>query len=160
MPFSRQSLENAGFVGWIPLSALGGTSCPTASGTYLIFYPGGEPPAFLQASPGGWLRGRDPTVELSALHNNWVTGAQIIYVGLSSNLQARLRQLVEFGGGKPVRHWGGRLIWQIQKPDQLLVAWNVMRRDSIEAAKKDLIAQFISIYRKPPFANDPHRNGR
>lgn len=72
----------------------------------------------------------------------------------------RFKQYADFGAGKPVGHWGGRLIWQIADHADLLVAWKETPDDIPEIVERNLIEQFRSIYGKPPFANDPHRLGR
>jgi hypothetical protein len=93
------------------------------------------------------------------LARNWVDDAEVVYIGKADQLRRRLRQFADFGAGKPVGHWGGRLIWQLPNIDQLLVAWKeTPGRVPIEA-ERELIAAFRRVYGKPPFANEPHRLG-
>jgi hypothetical protein len=48
-------------------------------------------------------------------------------------------------------HWGGRLLWQVEGCQSLLVAW----KEDPEAGdlEDDLLAEFIAEYHKLPFAN-------
>ena len=159
MEFTRSSLEQAGFVGWIPFAAIRTSVCPAVGGVYVITYGGSEPVAFAERSSGGWFKGRDPTVPRDALLANWVEGAEVVYIGKADQLKRRLTQFADFGAGRPVGHWGGRLIWQLPDVDTMRVAWKeTPGRVPIEV-ESELIAAFRQAPGKPPFANDPHRRG-
>ena len=159
MEFTRSSLEQAGFVGWVPFPAIRSSACPVAGGVYAITYGGTEPIAFAERSCGGWFKGRDPTVPRDALLANWVAGAEVVYIGKADQLKRRLTQFADFGAGRPVGHWGGRLIWQLPNVETLRVAWKeTPGRVSVEV-ESELIAAFRQAHGKPPFANDPHRLG-
>ena len=121
MNFTRQSLENAGFTGWLSFTDIRASACPTSGGVYVVTYQAESPIAFSQRSCGGWVKGKDPTVALDALVANWVDDAEVVYIGKADQLRRRLTQYADFGAGKPVGHWGGRLIWQLPSPDQLIV---------------------------------------
>jgi hypothetical protein len=157
--FTRASLEAAGFVGWVPFSAIATSACPSTGGVYVVTYRGAEPLAFAERSCGGWFKGRDPTVARHALVANWVEGAEVVYIGKADRLKRRLRQFADFGAGKLVGHWGGRLIWQLQGPDALLVAWKETPGRVPADVESELIAAFRDAHGKPPFANNPHRLG-
>lgn len=125
----------------------------------MITYSGRNPPTFAERSCGGWFKGKDPTVPLEALDANWVDGAEVVYIGKADELKRRLTQFADFGTGKAIGHWGGRLIWQLPSIDQLLVAWmETPGRVPVEV-EAELIASFRQAYGKPPFANNPHRLG-
>ena len=159
MEFTRSALERAGFVGWMPFASIRASGCPSAGGVYVITHGGSEPPAFAERSCGGWFKRKDPAVALEALAANWVTGAEVVYIGKADRLMRRLIQFADFGAGRPVGHWGGRLIWQLHEVDALRVAWKeTPGRLPVEVESK-LIADFREAYGKPPFANDPHRLG-
>jgi hypothetical protein len=55
-------------------------------------------------------------------------------------------------------HWGGRLLWQLESCQALLVAWKVERYST--ALEYDLLEEFIETYGRLPFANlkRGHRN--
>lgn len=123
MMFTRSNLEKAGFTGWLPFAGIRTSGCPTTGGVYVVTYNAESPVAFSERSCGGWFKGKDPTVALNALTANWVDGAEVVYIGKADQLRRRLTQYADFGAGKPVGHWGGRLIWQLPCPDQLIVGW-------------------------------------
>ncbi len=157
--FTQAALEASGFVGWIPSEEILTSACPLLGGIYVITYKGGDPPAFTELSCGGRFKGKDPTVSREVLASNWVSSAEVVYIGKADKLKRRLKQFADFGAGKPVGHWGGRLIWQLPNIDELLVAWKeTPERIPIEV-EAELIEQFRQRYGKPPFANNPHRLG-
>ena len=157
MMFTRSSLEKAGFTGWLPFVAIRTSGCPTTGGVYVVTYDAEGPVAFAERSCGGWFKGKDPTVTLDVLTANWIDGAEVIYIGKADQLRRRLMQYADFGAGKPVGHWGGRLIWQLPSTDRLLVGWKETPGHVPVQVEADLIGQFRHSYGKPPFANDPHR---
>jgi hypothetical protein len=99
-------------------------------------------------------------VPIGALRDNWVDGVDVVYIGKASNLRRRLQQYARFGNGKPVGHWGGRLIWQLPKCQAMLVAWRETPDEAPREVEKRMINEFRETYGKSPFANDPHRLGR
>lgn len=159
MRFTRSSLEQTGFVGWVPFAAIKNSTCSSAGGVYVIAYNGTEPVAFTERSCGGWFKGKDPTVSRDALLANWVAGAEVVYIGKADQLKRRLTQFADFGTGRPVGHWGGRLIWQLPGVDALRVAWKETPGRVPVEVETELIAAFRKAHGKPPFANNPHRLG-
>ncbi len=159
LEFSRSALEMAGFVGWIPLSAVRSSSCPRSGGVYVVTYGGEHPARFAERSCGGWFKDRDPSVSPEVLVENWVEGAEVVYIGKADQLRRRLTQFADFGAGKPVGHWGGRLIWQLHDIAALRVAWRETPNQVPVQAEAILLALFRQACGKPPFANDPHRLG-
>jgi hypothetical protein len=53
--------------------------------------------------------------------------------------------------GESVRHYGGRLLWQLENCQELLVAWKVEPYSG--ALEYDLLEEFIEAYGRLPFAN-------
>jgi hypothetical protein len=85
-----------------------------------------------------------------------------VYIGKAKHdrLRTRLKEFIDFGRGGKRRHWGGRLIWQLDASEELLVAWRVLLREiTPESVEAQMIAAFRADYGKAPFANDPHRLG-
>jgi hypothetical protein len=158
--FARASLERVGFCGWIPFDDIRESTCPSSGGVYVVTYNDGRQPSFADRSCGGWFKARDPTVAPEVLVANWVEGAEVVYIGKADQLRRRLRQFADFGGGRPVGHWGGRLIWQLPDVRALRVAWKETPGREPHEVEAELIAAFRDIYGKPPFANEPHRLGR
>lgn len=152
-------------MGWVPWS-----SCPDAlsdidrraGGVYVVYRIGPAKPTYLDWSRAGTFRG-NPTATGDALEANWVPGARVVYIGKANHgrLRKRVAEFVEFGRGGNKRHWGGRLIWQLDRSEDLLVAWRVLA-DHVnpKAIEDDLIAAFRADHGKPPFANNPHLLGR
>jgi hypothetical protein len=160
MMFDRTSLEADGFTGWLTFpEARASAAIPVAGGVYVAFYTSRSPVAFLPENPGGRFKGKDPSVPASALAANW-HDAEVVYIGKADQLRRRIRQFADFGAGKPIGHWGGRLIWQLAEPDSLRIAWKeTPDRVPIEV-EAEMIALFRREYGKPPFANSPHLLGR
>lgn len=159
-PFSEASLREAAFEGWITFGELRTSTCPPTGGVYVVTYGGALPTDWPDRSCGGWFKGKDPSVAKDALVANWVGGADVVYIGKADHLKRRLVQFADFGAGKPIGHWGGRLIWQLPNVGDLRVAWKETPDRSPLRAEADLIDLFRQTYGKPPFANEPHRLGR
>ena len=89
---------------------------------------------------------------IDVLQSNWVDDTDTVYIGKATSLRSRLRQYAAFGAGKPIGHWGGRYIWQLADASSLLVCWRPTTTTpaSVESA---LIADFVSVFGKRPFAN-------
>ncbi len=160
MLFDRASLEAEGFTGWFTFpDARSSGAIPTTGGVYVVTYSSLAPVAFLPLNPGGRFKGKDPTVPASALEANWLD-AEVVYIGKADQLRRRICQFADFGAGKPIGHWGGRLIWQLAEPDQLRIAWKETPGRVPVEVEAEMLALFRHQYGKPPFANDPHLLGR
>lgn len=158
--FTKAALKREGFVGWLSFAeARASGDCPMTGGVYVVTYSGGSPVQFLSESPAGRFKGRDPTVPASVLAANWIA-SDVVYIGKADQLRRRIRQFADFGVGKAIGHWGGRLIWQLAQPDLLRIAWKETPGRVPVEVEAEMIALFRSHYGKPPFANDPHRLGR
>ena len=158
--FTRQALERAGFVGWVPFNQMREEDqVPRSGGVYVVVRASTDKPEFLEANPGGRFKGKNPTVPDETLRLNWVDSAEVVYIGKADDLRRRLRQFADFGAGKPIGHWGGRLIWQLAESDTLLIAWKETPGEVPVDAETALIADFRAAFGKPPYANDPHRLG-
>lgn len=158
-PSDIQLLE--GFEGYLPVRALrqnDNLSIPEARGVYAVLLPNDHPPEFLDRSTGGRFKVRDPGVPRSKLHDEWVENTRILYFGKAgsrtgtSNLRKRIEDLLQFGSGKSVAHWGGRLLWQLKASECLLIAWRPTN-ELPRKLEKTLIEQFKNIHDRRPFAN-------
>lgn len=153
-PFDVQDLRRRGFEGFLAIQRLRGPEpqeLPVGSGVYSVVRTAGAPPAFLERSGAGWWKRKDPTVPLERLEREWVEGAQTLYIGKAKSLRERVGELVEFARGEPARHYGGRLLWQVERSEYLLVAW---RREALfGAVETKLIDEFIDHFGRLPFAN-------
>lgn len=158
---SIEEIKKMGFSGFKNIGELFSDSSeiPKNKGVYLILYTKNTPIEFLSIGTGGHIKGKNPNVSVSYLKENWVENAMVVYIGKAgkekskATLQSRLRQYLRFGQGKNVGHWGGRLIWQIKKSDDLIVCWKTLKTKEPRAVEYELIQNFTSAFSKRPFAN-------
>src|SRR4051812_7222841 len=122
--FTHDALRDGGFAGFVALAgtAGGGLCAPDAPGVYAVLLAT-QRPTFLDQSVGGWFKGADPTVDIKRLADNWVEGAETVYIGRATSLRGRLGLLARYGRGEPVAHRGGRFLWQLSDHQDLIVAW-------------------------------------
>lgn len=147
-----------GFHGFVPFSELPTSDVPKGAGVYVVTRPASTPPEFLPESPAGRFKGKDPSVPDCELQASWVPGEPVVYIGKASlgisgrrGLRVRLDEYRRHGIGKPVAHWGGRLIWQLADSAELLVGWR--SESDARALEKSMLADFVAMYGKRPFAN-------
>jgi hypothetical protein len=157
---TTEPIDLSGFAGWVPFAALPTADVPTGPGVYVVVRPTDDPPTFLDTSPAGHFKGKDPTVPIAELRGLWVPGARIVYIGKANlgssgrrGLRKRLDEFRRSGVGEPVAHSGGRRIWQLTEHADLLVGWRVTDDDEAAKIETDLIAQFRAHYGLHPFAN-------
>ena len=154
LAFDHASLTAAGFEGWVRFADLPDADVPRRPGVYAVVRAdAASPRRFLELSPAGWFKDRDPTVGLGELERGWVHGAATVYIGKATNLRTRLDQYRRHGIGEPVGHWGGRYIWQLAESPELLVAWRGLDSEEPGDAEAELLAAFERRYGALPFAN-------
>lgn len=154
-------LKDFGFTGFKSVEQLwNDNSCiPNERGVYLIINSNSSATKFLSKGVGGYFKQKDPNISLSELKENWVENCQVLYIGQaggngsSATLNKRLKQYLDFGKGKPVGHYGGRLIWQLATHKDLIVAWKPTKENDPKAEESTLINEFYNYYGKLPFAN-------
>jgi hypothetical protein len=133
---------------------------------YFVIYPYEWPEdLFLATGTGGHFKGKDPNVPVEELWGNWVEDADILYIGqtggISKNgkpseatLQRRIIQLLQFGNGKNVGHWGGRYLWQHKNSPDFRVYWCACTDEDPATLKRELIDDFKRNYgNRGPFGN-------
>lgn len=158
---SLDSIKQAGFVGFKSKEDLflDCSEIPKVKGIYLILYAGPINPSYLEFGTGGHFKGKNPNVPVSFLESNWVANTKVVYIGKAggdtsnATLLSRLKQYFGFGQGKPIGHWGGRLIWQLENSRQLIVCWKPLPDEEPRRIEADLIRDFASQYGSRPFAN-------
>ncbi len=158
----RPELKRQGFKDWTTFAGLADqlSSIPRIGGVYVVTQPAEARPDFIAVNPGGRFKGQDPSVGADALSSNWADGAEVVYIGKADDLRRRLREFMHFGAGAPIGHWGGRLIWQLARSAELLVAWRETPGQVPKEVEGQMIGKFRKEYGKPPFANEPRRLGR
>lgn len=107
MLFTRQNLEQLGFVGWLPFAEVRSSLCPATAVVCVVTYSGDTAREFAGKSRGGWFKGQDPNVPPAVLAANWVDYAEVDYIGMSGQLRRALRLFADFGAEEPISHWGG-----------------------------------------------------
>jgi hypothetical protein len=150
-------LRDRGFEGFVRVADLGPEpeAVPTSPGVYVVARVTDKQPTFVDRSPGSWFKGKDPTVPVSRLREEWVDGAQTLYIGSGVHLRDRIGLLVEFSNAGPTRsvfHWGGRLLWQLIDSQDLQVAWRE-EPEGIGSVERDLVHEFKRAFGRLPFAN-------
>lgn len=158
--WTQAGLAEAGFVGFVPFADLPLLDVPATEGVYVVVRPGAAEPVFHVRSPAGWLKGKDPSVDVERLERKWISGASVIYIGKAGvgpsgrgGLRRRLDQYRRHGAGEAVGHWGGRFIWQLWGSERLRVAWKVTPDLDPEDVESESIADFVCVYGQLPFAN-------
>lgn len=153
-------LKQNGFVGFVSITNLTRiiSQVTNDGGVYVILRESDNQPCFLERGTGGFFKGKDPNVSKKELQKNWNDGSSIVYIGKaghSSGLRNRLTQLLRFGQGEPVGHWGGRLIWQLSDSSDLIVCWKVIQNKTTdpEDVEKKMILEYKAEIGQFPFAN-------
>jgi len=157
-------MEEFGFKGFESVDSLMMYECsqiPKKKGIYFVLNQNGTP-KFLQQSVGGHFKGKDPTVSIKKLKENWVDDTLVVYIGkaggtgIGATLQSRLKQYMQYGEGDPVGHQGGRYIWQLEHNRNLIICYKTLSETEPRDEEKKLILEFEKYYGKMPFANLSH----
>jgi hypothetical protein len=154
----REDLIARGFTGFLPIAALRARKAaqvPEEPGVYVVLRESAAAPAFLPTSTGGRFKERDPSVPLPTLQDAWNPASSVVYFGKASQrpLRKRLRQYLAFGAGQPVGHWGGRYVWHLADSEGLVVAWMPTSAALAPEQRRSLVAEFVELYGRRPFAN-------
>ena len=129
---------------------------PARCGVYVVLRDAATRPTFLVMSGAGRFKDLDPSYPPSVVESAWIDGSHIVYVGKAAGargLKQRLRQLIDFGFGKPVGHRGGRLLWHLGDYAALRLRWLECACADTDAMETHLIDQFRAVHGARPFAN-------
>jgi hypothetical protein len=160
LQINKQTLKDDGFAGFRSFEQLDISRIPQSPGIYVVLKPEDFERLFLTKSVGGRFKRRDPSLLQSALEEEWIEDTDILYIGKAGagstgnrGLRKRIQEFADFGRGKPVGHWGGRLIWQLADSQSLVIAWKELPASEVNSAEARYHEKFIGIYRRLPFAN-------
>lgn len=160
MKISEDALKNKGFIGFVAFQQLDLNEIPQAPGIYVVLKPEGFEPIYMAKSVGGHFKKKDPTVTQAELARRWIPDADVLYIGKAGpgktgnrGLRKRIQELTDFAKGKPVGHWGGRILWQLAASTTLVIAWKEFPASAVDSVEAALHAEFVSLHGRLPFAN-------
>lgn len=160
MLINKQTLTSDGFEGFVPFEEIDIDMVPSGPGIYVVLKPVGFEPVFLEKSAGGHFKKQDPTITKDELIREWIKDADVLYIGKAGSgktgnrgLRKRIKELTDFGRGKPVGHWGGRILWQLEASNSLNVGWKELPADQVNSVEASYHAEFVAQYGRLPFAN-------
>lgn len=144
-----------GFSGFVKVSDLRASSgiIPQSGGVYVVLRVSDSTPQFLEVGTGGHFKGKDPNVSIAELENNIVDGCSTMYIGKATSLRKRIGQLLRFGAGANVGHWGGRYLWQLADADDLVIAWEETPMTDPRMVEASMLQDYVTRYGRLPFAN-------
>lgn len=157
---SLEELKSSEFVGFHSVNELRNkpSLIPKKPGVYLILNIEKRDIDFLPIGTGGHFKKKDPNKDIPYLTSRWVNDTHLLYIGKAggdnnSTLYSRLKLYFDFGNGKHVGHYGGRLIWQLYGSSELIVCWKPIEQADPRTVEKQLISDFKLQYGSRPFAN-------
>lgn len=170
MDWSVEALRECGFKGFVSFSKVA-ELVVDGPGIYVVVRTSTSEPIFNAKTVGGPLRGRDSSYPLEMVKANWISGEVLVYIGKAdvrkstrNGLAKRLDEYRRFGLGERVFHGGGRLIWQLEDHEDLLVGWRgTPNEESAARVEDDLLLDFMEDHEgRMPFANikPPSRTSR
>lgn len=157
--FDESDLKNRGFLGFRRFRELDLLEIPREPGVYAVLRDNNQIPHVLDASVGGWFKGKNPTMDRGVLTAKLSHSADTLYIGKADKgsgnrgLRKRITEFVRFGNGEPVGHWGGRCIWQLADSQDLRIAWLPVIDRLASEIETELLEEFVRTYSSLPFAN-------
>ncbi len=150
-----ETLKENGFKGFKTVAGFDVASLPATGGVYVVIRDKEEAPEFLEVGTGGFFRG-NPNVSVGLLQSRYLGDTNIVYIGKSNNLKSRIKQLLRFGAGEAVGHYGGRYLWQLKDSADLIIAWKETPLQDPRQVEKEMLRQFEADHGALPFANLVH----
>lgn len=151
-----ENLKAQGFKGFKSVNELRKSleGISNVKGIYVVLRLQDDAPEFVEQGTGGHFKKKNPNVAVEKLKTDWVDGTPIVYMGQTErDLKKRLGELIRFGQGEAVGHWGGRYLWQLKDAEKLIIAWKELTADDPKKIERDMLNTFKSTFNKLPFAN-------
>ncbi len=156
-----KELKKDGFTGFVTMKdlSLNSSLIPNVRGIYLVLNVINDGPEYLPTGTGGFFKGKNPNISVDILKANWVENVIVLYIGKAGSegsnatLRSRLKQYLQFGQGKNIGHWGGRLIWQLSHSNELMICWKTLPNEEPRSVEQKLIEDFLNQFGRWPFAN-------
>ncbi|WP_404286583.1 hypothetical protein [Glutamicibacter arilaitensis] len=157
---NKNELKADGFTGFRPIKSLETNRVPQRQGIFVVLCPADFEPRFLSKSSAGIFKKKNPSLPTEDLKARWVQPADILYFGKASpgsqgnrGLRIQLKEIIDFGAGKPPGHWDSRLLWQLAGSGKLIVAWKELPAEDLNQALADYQTKFLAHYGQLPYAN-------
>ncbi|MCW2134265.1 virulence RhuM family protein [Arthrobacter sp. VKM Ac-2550] len=158
--FDSADLRRRGFTGFLSLGNLDLQRVPVSPGLYAVLSNDPERLAAAPKNVGGWFKRKDPTDDVEKLSRRLSLHVPLLYIGKADagskgnrGLRARINEFVRFGNGEPVGHWGGRYLWQLVNPQELVLAWLPIDSGPASSLESAMLEEFYNLYGQLPFAN-------
>ena len=149
--------RSAGFTGFLTVGECMKSGLPSGDpsnscGVYILCAPEGFEPEFIPPSEARAAGNVSFPWPVDRLTEKWVKDAEVLYIGKSTQLRRRLRQLIRHAQGRTVNHTGGEIVWQLRGFERLIICWRKAERP--RKLEHSLIQAFKSSQEgQLPFAN-------
>lgn len=166
MSFTIDDLQADGFVGFVPLRAFEKPFVmgdgPDVEGVYAVLRESAVRPIFREDTH---RRPRSKVYTAAQAEAEWVDGSQTLYIGKGplrkprngrrQGLAQRIKEMRAHGHDGGANHYGGKLLWQIEDTDSLLIAWKVLLEGTADVVETELIQRFMAQDEsgRTPYAN-------
>lgn len=154
---SAEHARSAGFAGFLTVDECMKNGLPSddptsSSGVYILCAPEGFVPKFIPPSEARAAGNVYFPWQVDRLAEKWVEDAEVLYIGKSTQIRRRLRQLIRHAQGRSVNHTGGEIVWQLRGFERLIICWRQAKRP--RKVERSLIRAFKNSQEgQLPFAN-------
>jgi hypothetical protein len=146
--WNRLELERVGFVGFVPLIGMDRTQLPRRHGVYVVMHGLDQEPEFLDSN----IIDKWPPYPSAQLRERWLTDVPVVYIGKAEGKVGLHRRVGAFSR-QATNHSGGRSLWQLERSEDLLVAWLETPGESALAVEQRYLQSFKAAHGSYPFAN-------
>ena len=131
---TAEHAKAAGFTGFLTVGECMKNGLPSgdpsnSSGVYILCAPEGFEPEFIPPSEARAAGNVSFPWPVDRLTEKWVKDPEVLYIGKSTQLRRRLRQLIRHAQGRTVNHTGGEIVWQLRGFERLIICWRNRQND-------------------------------